>query len=68
MYALVGAVLAFFGFINGTALGFGNSSPVALGYLIIAGVCLAFGRQHLPQTIGMIEHPGAEHAAAEGED
>ncbi|MGC2523289.1 MAG: hypothetical protein WA417_11740, partial [Stellaceae bacterium] len=68
VFAGAGAVLSYFGFIHGTSLGIGSSAPVAVGYLIIAGVCLAFGRQHLPQTIGMIEHPGAEHAAAEGED
>ena len=31
LYALAAAVLAFFGFINGTALAFANSAPVALG-------------------------------------
>ena len=34
VYAAIGAVLAFFGFINGTALGFANSAPVALGYAL----------------------------------
>jgi hypothetical protein len=43
-------VLAFFGFIHGTALGFGNSAPVALGYLMIAVVRggLALQGQHQP--------------------
>jgi adenine/guanine/hypoxanthine permease len=35
IYAFIGAVLAFFGFINGTALGFANSPGVALGYAIL---------------------------------
>jgi len=45
IYAGAGAVLAFFGFINGTALGIGNSAPVALGYLIIALICLGLSLQ-----------------------
>jgi AGZA family xanthine/uracil permease-like MFS transporter len=45
IYAGVAAVLAFFGFINGTALGFGNSAPVALGYLIVALICLGLSLQ-----------------------
>jgi AGZA family xanthine/uracil permease-like MFS transporter len=44
MYALIGAVLSFFGFINGTALGFGNSSSVALGYLLLGLICLGLTR------------------------
>jgi adenine/guanine/hypoxanthine permease len=39
IYAGAGAVLAFFGFIHGTALGFANSAPVALGYLVMALIC-----------------------------
>ncbi len=45
IYAGAGAVLAFFGFINGTALGIGNSAPVALGYLIVALICLGLSLQ-----------------------
>src|SRR6266852_6014874 len=45
IYAGAGAVLAFFGFINGTALGMGNSAPVALGYLIVALICLGLSLQ-----------------------
>jgi len=41
IYALGAAVLAYFGVINGTALGFGNSSGVALGYLLVAAICIA---------------------------
>jgi uncharacterized membrane protein len=53
----------YFGFIHGTSLGIGSSTPVAIGYLIMAGVCLALSRQHMPETIGSIEH-----VTAEGED
>jgi AGZA family xanthine/uracil permease-like MFS transporter len=44
IYAGIGAVLAFFGFINGTQLAFGNSAPVALGYAVLAVTCVIFGR------------------------
>ncbi|HQT68562.1 MAG: regulator [Rhodospirillales bacterium 20-60-12] len=44
IYAGIGAVLAFFGFINGTQLAFGNSAPVALGYALLALLCFGFGR------------------------
>jgi adenine/guanine/hypoxanthine permease len=63
LFAAAGAVLSYFGFIHGTALGIGASTPVAVGYLIIVGMCLALGRQRLPQTI----ETGRE-ATAEGED
>ena len=45
LFAAAGAILSYFGFIHGTALGIGNSAPVALGYLIAAAVCLAFSRR-----------------------
>jgi AGZA family xanthine/uracil permease-like MFS transporter len=48
IYAAIGAVLAFFGFINGTRLAFGNSAPVALGYVVLALTCLAFARSLKP--------------------
>ncbi len=48
MYAAAAAVLAFFGFINGTGLGFGNSAPIALGYLLMGGLCLVVSRAHEP--------------------
>jgi AGZA family xanthine/uracil permease-like MFS transporter len=44
IYAGIGAVLAFFGFINGTQLAFGNSAPVALGYAVLAVTCVIFAR------------------------
>ena len=39
IYAVVGAVLSWFGFIHGAKLGLGESSPVALGYLLLAAIC-----------------------------
>jgi adenine/guanine/hypoxanthine permease len=61
IYAAVAAVLAFFGFIHGTSLGIGNSASVALGYLIVAGICVALGRQHyepIMTTDEAIAEPG----------
>ncbi len=51
LFAAAGAVLSYFGFIHGTALGIGNSAPVALGYLIVAAVCLAFSRRTYPRIV-----------------
>jgi adenine/guanine/hypoxanthine permease len=45
IYALGAMVLAYFGVINGTALGFGNSTPVAVGYGLIAVICLGLYAQ-----------------------
>jgi AGZA family xanthine/uracil permease-like MFS transporter len=42
IYAIAGAVLSFVGLIHGLQLGFGASPTVALGYLIMAGICFAF--------------------------
>ena len=44
LYALAAAVLAFFGFINGTSLEFANSAPVALGYVLIAAICVGLSK------------------------
>jgi len=44
IYAGIGAVLAYFGFINGTQLAVGNSAPIALGYLVLGATCLVLGR------------------------
>jgi adenine/guanine/hypoxanthine permease len=63
LFAAAGAVLAFFGFIHGTPLGIGNSAPLALGYLIIAGVCYVLSRQNYPEVV-----VSAEPAHAVGED
>jgi len=39
LYAGAGAVLSFFGFIHGARLGVGESWQVALGYVLLAGIC-----------------------------
>jgi len=60
IYAGAGAVLAYFGFINGTALGFGNSAAVALGYLVVAVVCLGFNMQEQSAPVLAEEEAVAE--------
>jgi AGZA family xanthine/uracil permease-like MFS transporter len=60
IYALGATVLAYFGVINGTALGFGNSSSVALGYLLVALICLGLARQGLYAPIEASEDAVAE--------
>jgi AGZA family xanthine/uracil permease-like MFS transporter len=60
LFASAGAVLSFFGFIHGTALGIGSSTPVALGYLLVAGVCYVLSRQSYPATVVLVEEAAAE--------
>jgi AGZA family xanthine/uracil permease-like MFS transporter len=47
-FALAGAVLTYFGFMHGEAVGFGTglgvTPSITLGYLLVAGVLLACGR------------------------
>ncbi len=45
LWSFAGAVLAFFGFIHGTQLGWAMSPQVALGYALFGAVCLAAGMQ-----------------------
>jgi adenine/guanine/hypoxanthine permease len=60
IYAAAAAVLAFFGFIHGTSLGFGAGAAVSLGYLIMAGLCLALSRQEHPEPIITSDHAIAD--------
>jgi AGZA family xanthine/uracil permease-like MFS transporter len=46
-YAAAAAILAYFGFIHGDKLGIGVSPTVALGYLLVAGICVVAGREGL---------------------
>lgn len=43
-YALGGAILCFFGIIHAPQLGINASPGVALGYLLLAGICLLAGK------------------------
>jgi AGZA family xanthine/uracil permease-like MFS transporter len=60
LFAAAGAVLSFFGFIHGTSLGIGTSTPVAIGYLLVAGVCFVLSRQDHPEVILSDEHAIAD--------
>jgi len=53
--ALIAAVLTFFGFIHGPAIGFAVTPMVALAYLLMAGVIFSFSH---------LEKPAEEEAAA----
>src|SRR6185295_17177754 len=44
LFALVGAVLTFFGFMHGEAIGFAQSPVVALAYVGVAGVMFGCAR------------------------
>jgi AGZA family xanthine/uracil permease-like MFS transporter len=48
IYALVGSILTYFGFMHGSEVGFGVSTGVAVGYLLMAA--LAFGFSYLPYS------------------
>jgi AGZA family xanthine/uracil permease-like MFS transporter len=65
IYAGIGAVLSYFGFINGTALAVGNSAAVALGYVVLAATCLLFGQGSLKFAPAQAAEP-VEMAPTEG--
>jgi AGZA family xanthine/uracil permease-like MFS transporter len=65
IYALGAAVLAFFGVINGTALGFGNSSSVALGYLLVAAICLGMRYYRAPVPLPIDDDSVAREPAGD---
>lgn len=54
IYSGIGAVLAFFGFMNGTALAFGNSVPIAMGYAVLAVTCLSFAYGGLKTSADLV--------------
>jgi AGZA family xanthine/uracil permease-like MFS transporter len=58
-FALAGAVLTFFGFMHGEAIGFAKTPLVALSYLVVAGVLFACARS------ATVTRPVAVHAAAD---
>jgi len=59
-FALAGAVLTFFGFIHGEAIGIGSSVPVAVSYVAVAAILFACAKHAEPATA--TEATGAEAA------
>jgi adenine/guanine/hypoxanthine permease len=64
-FAMVGAVLTFFGFMHGEAIGIGESPVLALSYVGVAGVLLSCARSVVPKPAEMPEHSQAMPAPAE---
>lgn len=62
-YALAGAVLAYFGFIHSPQIGVGVSPAIALGYLLMAGLC--FGFAYLPHGEPAAHETGGAEPVAE---
>jgi AGZA family xanthine/uracil permease-like MFS transporter len=62
LYAAVGAVLSFFGFIHGAKLGFAESWQVALGYLIMGAICYGLAMREAPAGEAAAEEPPGELA------
>jgi AGZA family xanthine/uracil permease-like MFS transporter len=64
-FSAAGAVLTFFGFMHGEAIGFGQTPTVAIAYLAVAGILLACSKvattAAAPSSL-VLEH--AEHAPA----
>jgi AGZA family xanthine/uracil permease-like MFS transporter len=56
VFALVGAVLTFFGFMHGEAIGIGQTPLVAISYLAVAGILVACRKS---------THTATQHAEAE---
>ena len=67
-FALAGAVLTFFGFMHGEAIGVGQSPLVALSYLIVAAIlvgCAKTATVVRPAAVPLPEHGAPVHGAAD---
>ncbi len=65
-FALAGAVLTFFGFMHGEAIGIGQTSLVALSYLIVAAILIGCGMSaKVDKPVAMREHRQPALDAAE---
>jgi len=47
IFCVIGAILAFFGFIHGPAVGVAVSPMVALSYLVMAVICMGFTKMEV---------------------
>jgi AGZA family xanthine/uracil permease-like MFS transporter len=67
-FATVGAVLTFFGFMHGEAIGIGQTPVVAVSYLAVAAFFVGCAKLAVPDTAARAATPvGLEHQAAPGE-
>ena len=65
-FALAGAVLTFFGFMHGEAIGIGQTPHVALSYLIVAGILIGCAMSvKVDKPVAMREHVQPALGAAE---
>ena len=64
-FALAGAVLTFFGFMHGEAIGIAQTSWVAVAYLIVAGILFACTRAETVVTTKLHEPPEPMHGTAD---
>ena len=60
-FAVAGAVLSFFGFMHGEAIGIAQSPTVVVGYLLFAGALALAARRVVPSAAPM----GGHHAVPE---
>jgi AGZA family xanthine/uracil permease-like MFS transporter len=58
--ALVGAVLTFFGFMHGEAIGFGETPVVAVSYLVVATILFVCARTTVPAPAPAAHHESPE--------
>ncbi len=63
-FALAGAVLTFFGFMHGEAIGFAQTPMVALSYLIVAGILLGCTRSVPHARLAPMPKHAPPHGAA----
>ena len=64
-FALAGAVLTFFGFMHGEAIGIAQTSWVAVAYLIVAGILFACTRAETVVVTKVHEAPEPMHGTAD---
>ena len=64
-FAAAGAVLTFFGFMHGEAIGLAQTPWVAVSYLIVAGVLLACAKAAPVAAVTMHEAPEPIHGTAD---
>jgi AGZA family xanthine/uracil permease-like MFS transporter len=66
-FATVGAVLTFFGFMHGEAIGIGQTPVVAVSYLAVAAFFVGCAKLAVPEAAPTTTPMGLEHQAAPGE-